>query len=246
MNKTNKIVTSLLTLILVIGCIYFYSKRINRLETMRDDFDKFFSQWKVYGVDVSEYQGHINWSEVKKIFGEHQIHFAFIRATAGKDKLDKHFHKNWSAKKDSVIHTGAYHYYRPDENSIEQANNFIKHVSLKRGDLPPVLDIEKRPKVQSMSQLKEGLQKWLDKIEEHYGVKPIIYSGSKYFTTFLQKEFKDYPLWVANYNRTKVPVEHDWHFWQYSDKGRVKGIRRKVDINVFDGDYLELKELILR
>jgi len=224
--------------------IYNYFQRHNYVKNK--EFDKFFAQWKVYGIDVSEYQGRIDWQEVSHIFGEHKIYFTFIRATAGKDKVDKKFKRNWEAKRQKGIMRGAYHYYRPDENSIAQANNFIAVVKLKKGDLPPVLDIEKIPNIQSLKRLKTGLQKWLNKVEKHYGIKPIIYSGSSYFTKYLKKEFKDYTLWVANYNRTKIPVRHEWKIWQYSDKGRVSGIFGKVDINVFDGKLPELKRMCIK
>jgi len=221
---------------------------VNRTEQKRinKEYDAFFSQWKVYGVDISEYQESIDWTKVKLLFGEHKIYFTFIRATAGQDKVDAYFIQNWKAKKDPRILQGAYHYYRPNENSIAQANNFIETVSLKKGNLPPVLDIERISDIQSLKNLKKGLQKWLDKVEKHYGVKPIIYSGSSYFTTYLKKEFKDYPLWIANYNRTKIPIRHDWKIWQYSDKGRVNGIEGKVDINVFDGSIEELKKYCIK
>ena len=226
------------TMITVISCVQENQKKEN--------LDAFFAQWKVYGIDVSEHQSLIDWTKVSTIFDEHKIYFSFIRATAGKDRVDTQYQNNWNAKKDSNILVGAYHYYRPNENSIEQAENFIQHVSLKKGNLPPVLDIERQSKVQTMAQLKIGLQKWLDKVEEHYGVQPIIYSGSKFYSTFLQEEFADYPLWVANFNPTKVPVNHNWRFWQYSDKGKVAGISVKVDINVFDGEVKELIELCIK
>ncbi len=240
-----------LLLIAFLGSLYHYRRQIYRQtpfykRKIDKEFDQFFAQWKVYGIDVSEYQGDIDWDEVSTIFGEHQIHFVFIRATAGKDKVDAKFAKNWKAQKKPRILQGAYHYYRPDENSIAQAGNFIAHVKLKKGNLPPVLDIEQISTIQSLERLKTGLHKWLNKVEKHYGVKPIIYSGSSYFTKYLKREFKDYTLWVANYNRTKVPVRHDWKIWQYSDKGRVKGIDGKVDINVFDGTVEELKSLTIK
>jgi len=224
--------------------IYNYFQRHNYVKNA--EYDRFFAQWKVYGIDVSEYQGRIDWQEVSTIFGEHKIHFVFIRATAGKDKVDSKFKRNWNAKKNPRIWQGAYHYYRPDENSIAQANNFIATVRLKKGNLPPVLDIERISSIQSLKRLKTGLQKWLDKVEKHYGVKPIIYSGSSYFTNYLKKEFKNYTLWVANYNRTKIPIRHKWKIWQYSDKGRVSGIFGKVDINVFDGKVDELRRMRLK
>jgi len=252
--QTKKIfLFSLFTLLLIgfLGNLYYYRRKIYRQtpfykRKIDKEFDKFFAQWKVYGIDVSEYQGDIDWDKVSTIFGEHTIYFVYIRATAGKDKVDERFTENWKARKNKRILQGAYHYYRPDENSIEQANNFISTVKLKKGDLPPVLDIERISSIQSLERLKTGLQKWLKKVEKHYGVKPVIYSGSHYFTNYLKKEFKDYPLWVANYNRTKIPIRHDWKIWQYSDKGRVKGIDGKVDINVFDGKINELESMSIK
>ena len=243
MKKYLYIPLFILTIILLGTYLFWCSQKKS---DRRKEFDLFFSQWKVYGIDVSEYNGKLKWDQIETIFGEHEIHFAFIRATAGKNRLDKTFKKNWDSKKHSRIAIGAYHYYRPDENSIEQADNFISQVTLKKGDLPPVLDIEKRPKNQSMASLKAGLKKWLDKVESHYGVKPILYSGSSYFTTFLKKEFDDYPLWIANYNQTKKPVDNDWLIWQYSDRGKVKGAKDRLDINVFNGGLTDLQQLKIK
>lgn len=225
------------------GIRYQLNQRLNHGP---DEFDRFFAQWDVYGIDVSEYQGSISWKDVDKIFGEHQIYFTFIRATAGKDYKDKTFERNWQEAADRGFIRGAYHYYRPNENSVKQAENFISNVKLKEGDLPPVLDIERLPSVQSVSNLKKGLRKWLLMVEDHYGVKPIVYSSSAYFSTYLKNEFKDYPVWIANYNRTRKPVAHEWKIWQYSDRGRAKGISGHVDINVFDGSAEELKNLCLK
>lgn len=234
------------TVIIGAACIYFLQGlKIEENKAIKKEFDQFFSQWKVYGIDVSHYNGNIDWDDVETIFGEHEIHFAFIRATAGKNKVDNKFQRNWTAKKHERIKIGAYHYYRPDENSIEQADNFINTVKLSPGNLPPVLDIEAKPKKQSMVALKQGLKKWLNKVESHYGVKPIIYSGSSYFTAFLKKEFGEYPLWIANYNRTKKPVSDDWLFWQYSSRGIVKGADDRLDINVFNGNKEDLKTLVI-
>ncbi|RYG05656.1 MAG: glycoside hydrolase family 25 protein, partial [Chitinophagaceae bacterium] len=128
-----------------------------------------------------------------------------------------------------------YHYYRPNENSIEQANNFIKNVKLQKGDLPPVLDIEKLPKEQSLDSLKVGLRRWLKRVEEHYNVKPIIYSGESYYSDFLEEEFSEYTFWIANYNFFVEQIQPGWMFWQFTESAEVPGIPGKVDLNVFNG-----------
>ncbi|MBF6609062.1 MAG: glycoside hydrolase family 25 protein [Flavobacterium sp.] len=188
----------------------------------------------VVGIDVSEYQGTINWTDVDSIAGR-PIGFAFIRATAGRDKIDRRFNRNWESAKQANMLRGAYHYYRPDENSLEQAQNFITAVKLKNGDLPPVLDIEQISKVQSVDSLKRGLRKWLVAVEKHYNVRPIIYSGERYYTDFLQEEFKDYVFWIANYNFFVESIKPGWTFWQFTEKGSVPGIQGPVDVNLYNG-----------
>lgn len=191
-------------------------------------------QEKVIGFDVSEYQGEIDWSEADSVQNT-PLHFVFIRATAGSDKTDARFAENWRNAKNNKLIRGAYHYYRPNENSIEQAKNFVKTVRLQKGDLPPVLDIEKLPNSQSIDSLKVGLRRWLEYVDKHYKIKPIIYSGEKYYEDFLKEEFEEYPLWIANYNPWRETLEEDWHFWQFTEKAVINGIDQTVDINVYNG-----------
>lgn len=201
---------------------------------------------KVYGIDVSQYQGKIEWDEVKAVEDSFPVTFALIRATAGKNHLDKQFERNWKSSKQNGLVRGAYHYYRPNENSIEQADNFIKHVRLQKGDLPPVLDIENLPKVQSMDSLKSGLRKWLTKVESHYKVKPIIYSGESYYKDFLRKDFKGYTFWIANYNFFVEDIKDEWTFWQFTEKGVVPGIKGPVDLNIYNGTPKMLQYLTVK
>lgn len=196
---------------------------------------------KSIGLDVSEYQGKISWSYVDTLEQKYPLDFVFIRATVGRDRKDFQFKRNWiGAKKNNMIR-GAYHYYRPNENSIEQANLFIKTVKLEKGDLPPVLDIEKLPKNQSLDSLKKGLKRWLLKVENHYRVRPIIYTGERYYADFLKDEFGEYLFWIANYNFYREKIEEDWLFWQFTEKATVPGIERTVDINIYNGDLQQLQ-----
>jgi len=198
---------------------------------------------KVFGIDISQYQGDIKWQEVNLINDRFVIDFIFVRATMGERKVDSKFAFNWDSVKALNKLRGAYHYFRPNENSIKQAENFIKTVKLKPGDLPPVLDIEEHPRHQSMDSLKMGLKRWLDKVEKHYKVKPILYSGDKYYSNFLEKEFKDYPLWIANYNFwIEEPKDH-WNFWQFSEKGSVQGIKGYVDLNLYQHSIEDLEKI---
>lgn len=195
---------------------------------------------KSIGLDVSEYQEKISWSYVDTLEQKYRLDFVFIRATVGKDRVDRQFKRNWLGAKENKMIRGAYHYYRPNENSIEQAELFIKTVTLRKGDLPPVLDIEKLPKNQSIDSLKVGLKRWLHKVESHYKVKPIIYTGENYYDDFLKEEFSSYLFWIANYNFYRESIEEDWLFWQFTEKATVPGIKTSVDINIYNGDLEQL------
>ncbi len=196
---------------------------------------------KAIGLDVSEFQGTVDWTLVKTIENSYPLEFVFIRATAGNDKVDGQFKNNWLGAQKSKIIRGAYHYYRPNENSLEQAELFINTVQLQKGDLPPVLDIEKLPKEQSLKNMKLGLSRWLKAIEAHYKVKPIIYTSEKYYDDFLKEEFSDYLFWIANYNFYREKIGDDWLFWQFTEKASVPGIKGNVDVNIYNGDVEQLR-----
>jgi lysozyme len=200
---------------------------------------------KVIGFDVSQYQGNIQWEAIRKIEDTFQLQFVFVRATAGINKVDSQFKENWKQAKKNQFIRGAYHYYRPNENSIQQAENFIQTVNLEPGDFPPVLDIEQLPKKQSLDSLKVGLKRWLTRVEKHYKVKPIIYSGESYYNDFLKKEFSDYPFWIANYNFWRNQPEMNWLLWQFTEKAQVSGIKGTVDVNIFNGNLIYLRSKLV-
>ncbi|MFD2599363.1 glycoside hydrolase family 25 protein [Sphingobacterium corticis] len=221
------------------------SIEVNKKYDARNIFLMSKHEEKAFGIDVSHYQSRIQWDSISTINDRFPLDFVFVRATMGERNVDREFENNWNGARGRSKIRGAYHYYRPNENSIRQADNFIRRVRLKAGDLPPVLDIEELPKRQSLSELKKGLKRWLDRVEKHYKVKPILYSGDSYYTDFLQKEFSDYVLWIANYNFwIESPKEH-WDFWQFSEKGTVNGISTPVDLNMFQGDIEVLESLCI-
>lgn len=118
-------------------------------------------------------------------------------------------------------------------------------VNLKPGDLPPVLDVEKSHGV-SVAAMQKGVKLWLSEIENHYGVKPVIYTNIDFYQRYFQAGFEDYPLWIAHYLQPQKPrIEKSWLFWQHSEKGRVNGIRTMVDFNVFNGDSADFRNFLL-
>ena len=202
--------------------------------------------YSIHGIDVSKYQSMIAWEEVqamkvKKI----QMGFAFIKATEGIGNIDPQFKRNWKKSKEAGVFRGAYHFFIASKDGRMQAENFIDKVDLETGDLPPVLDVEQLNGV-SPTQLKKEIKKWLEIAENHYGVKPIIYTNVDFYNRNLGSEFDEYPLWVAHYYQQAQPrISRGWVFWQHSDVGRVNGIVSKVDFNVFNGDSLEFENILI-
>lgn len=190
----------------------------------------------VFGVDMSHYQGDINWGQFRNITTAVPASFVILRATMGSDSRDRHFKKYWKQARQRGIVCGAYHFFRPDEPGLLQAQNFIRHVRLKAGDLPPVVDVEHEPKKTTISKMVAELQVFVDAVEKQYGVKPIIYSGDWFYRTHLSSgQFDDYPVWIANYNFLWKPKNKKWIIWQFTDTGRIEGVDEMVDLNVFRG-----------
>lgn len=219
--------------------------KISEIQKIQAVFTKYKNN--VFGLDISQHQGKIIWDSIQFIDKEIPISFVFVRATRGAFTQDASFKKNWRNLAKKNIIKGAYHYYDVNRNSTIQAENFIKTVTLEKGDLPPVLDVEELPKDQSLELLKTGLINWLTIIEKNYKVKPIIYSNDAYFIHHISDmDLTDYMIWTANYNPIESPLHQKWSFWQFTEKGIVKGITENyVDINVFNGNIEDLKKLTL-
>ena len=198
------------------------------------------SGYQVHGIDVSHYQGDINWKMLEQTRqGQFPIQFIFMKATEGGDDSDDRFTANFDSARAHGFIRGAYHFYNPKTDANKQADFFIQSVKLEPGDLPPVLDIEKKGK--DMKKLQSDLKLWLRKVENHYGVKPIIYASYKFKTRYLNDSvFNTYPYWIAHYYVDSVRYEGDWKFWQHTDVGTLPGIEEKVDLNVFNGGKNEL------
>jgi lysozyme len=202
--------------------------------------------YEIHGIDVSKYQSIINWKEVKNMEEKGiKIDFVFIKATEGTSIVDDQFRRNWTEAEEQNIPKGAYHFFVSNRNAKKQADNFIQMVNLKKGDLPPVLDVEKSHGV-SVTEMQKSVKTWLDAVENRYGVKPVIYTNIDFYQRYFQTGFEEYPLWIAHYLQPDKPrIEKDWVFWQHSEKGRVDGIKAPVDFNVFYGDSADFNNFLI-
>lgn len=203
--------------------------------------------YEVHGIDISHYQGKIDWETLSRNRNtEFPLCFIFLKATEGGDHGDDTFARNFDEARKYGFIRGAYHYFIPKTDADKQADFFIRTVQLEKGDLPPVLDVETIGKKQSPQELKRAVKTWLDKVESHYGVKPILYTSYKFKERYLNDSlFNAYPYWIAHYYVDSVRYDGKWHFWQHTDVGAVPGIEKEVDLDVFNGTLEELSGLTL-
>ncbi|UII76232.1 glycoside hydrolase family 25 protein [Flagellimonas sp. HMM57] len=201
------------------------------------------SEYPINGIDVSHHQNEIDWKLVK----EQKIRFVFIKATEGGDFIDKRFNQNWKEAKENGIDVGAYHFFTFCRAPQEQAKNFINVVPKIDNSLPPVIDLEFGGNCRlrkSRDSLIKDIKIFEEIIYTHYQKKPILYITQDFYNAFLLNEFKDNPIWARDiYKKPELKDKREWMFWQYGNRGHLKGIDMYVDLNVFNGNKEAYKKL---
>ena len=204
--------------------------------------------YEIHGIDISHHQGRIDWQELKDngLIDKFPVRFVMIKATEGATRVDEFFKDNFYQAREHGFTRGAYHFYSTRSSAKKQAQFFISQVKLESGDLPPVLDVEHKPKQQSDAEFKASVLEWLDIVEHHYGVKPIIYTYHKFKTQYLSDPvFDAYPYWIAHYYVNEVKYTGQWKFWQHTDVGRLPGIKGHVDFNIYNGSMYDLRKMTI-
>lgn len=238
------------TLTALIGCFYLlavYHFFLQPYAEGKKEVEIHFLSPHVHGLDVSHYQGSIDWPRLSlAAYKEQPVNFVFMKATEGTDFVDHTFQHNFASARECGMVRGAYHFFRPDVSAEKQAELFITHVKLGPGDLPPVLDIEVLGRKGNKA-LQQGVRTWLQRVEQHYGVKPIIYASYKFKLRHLNDPFFDaYPFWIAHYHVSQLEYTGPWKFWQHTDSGQLDGIEGDVDLNIFNGSLEELMKMTIK
>lgn len=201
------------------------------------------SHFPVRGIDVSHHQGAVDWSAVA---ATGTVDFVFLKATEGTTHRDRRFARNWRQARAAGLRVGAYHYLSLCRDGEDQARHFISRVPKVEGGLPPVVDLEPDGRCNHGSRLAKAttvLEDWLTAVEAHYGRTPIVYTSASFYRSHLAGAELDAHLWAAAYSREPRTPGRPWHFWQYTDRGALAGIRGPVDHNVFRGTVEELEAL---
>lgn len=204
--------------------------------------------FEIHGIDVSHHQGEIDWEVLRNngMIDKYPVRFVMIKATEGASNVDKRFEENFRQARECGFVRGAYHFWSTTSTGRAQAEHFMRNVKLEEGDLPPVLDVERKSKNQTPVQFKASVLTWLRLVEKHYGVKPIIYTYYKFKTAYLSDSvFDAYPYWIAHYYVDKIEYKGKWKFWQHTDCGRLPGIKGFVDFDIYNGSYYDLLQLTI-
>jgi lysozyme len=201
----------------------------------------------VQGIDVSHYQGTINWASVAQ--DPAGVKFAYAKASQGTSTVDAQYANNYAGMKANGIMPGAYHFFDPSADVTAQVNNFIAVVGkMQAGDLPPAIDVEQTSGM-SGAQIFTAVQAWITQVQAALGCStPIIYTSASFWNgnnvSGSSNLFTTSPLWVAQYTSAPAPNlptgASVYTFWQYSESGSVAGMT--VDMDKFNGSLAQLQK----
>lgn len=194
------------------------------------------------GIDVSHYQGSINWDEV---VGGTNISYVYLKATEGASLVDRTYARNLAEARRVGLSVGSYHFYRPNISWKEQFDNMVSVIKMEDQDLVPIIDIEHRGSVSSKTFI-EDLRSFVEKVTEYYGKKPLLYTYHNFYNNYLVGQFKDYHFMIARYRSDRPTLNDgkDYIMWQYTCTGSIPGIRGDVDRSKIMGDY-ELHQVMM-
>ena len=203
---------------------------------------------RLEGIDVSVWQGTIDWTKVAAAGKQ----FAIIRASAGTLTKDSTYAANRAGAKAAGLKIAAYHYANPDtasNDALNEANWFLSLATPARGEMLPALDVEVTNGL-SVSQMQTWVRTWLERVTEVVGVRPMIYTSPNFWRTYMgdTRWFADAGykvLWIAHWTTASQPTipasnwgGNSWTFWQYTSDGSVPGISGRVDLDRYNGSTL--------
>lgn len=204
----------------------------------------------VHGIDVSTWQGDINWRAARAA----GVNFAFLKATEGGDRADPAFRHNWAAARAAGVPRGAYHFFYHCRPAIQQARWFVAHVPRDSLALPPVLDMEWNahsptcPGRRPAAEVRAEARIFLDAVTSAYGRRPILYTTVDFYADNQLWKLQGVDFWLrstAKHPSDSFPGQH-WLLWQYTATGQVAGIAGPVDLNAFAGSHRDFAAWVSR
>ncbi|MCT2546747.1 GH25 family lysozyme [Streptomyces atratus] len=202
------------------------------------------------GVDISSWQGSINWGSVRSA----GIEFAWMKATEGTTYKDPTFSANYLGAYNAGVIRGAYHFARPDvSGGAAQADFFASNGGAWSRDnltLPGVLDIEGTCYGKTPAAMQSWILDFYNRYKARTGRDIVIYTSASWWNSctggWTGMSARS-PLWVAHWTSAGSPSIPQgfpfWTVWQYTSTGSVSGISGNVDRDRFSGDRSRLLAL---
>lgn len=210
-------------------------RRHRRYRRNEDDMRR---ERRIEGIDVSHWEGDIDFREVKRA----GIRFVYIKASEGTSYIDPDFERNYREARKARLKIGFYHYVtaRTIEEGRAEARHFADVIRAKKYNGCPVMDFEVFGNL-TKEQINEISLAFLNELAEETGKRVAIYSDANNATNTFDVRLSIYPLWIADYGVSRPDMKNHWNSWagwQYTDSGRVEGISGRVDRNYFTEEML--------
>lgn len=215
-----------------------------------------------YGIDVSRHQKDWEWEDLAlyadrkgRVYSTgyrsgYELQpplFVIMKATEGADIVDPYYRQNVEEARQGRIIKGSYHFMTTLSDIEDQIDNFLVNAIVEKGDFPPVLDIETphaRVEEIGVGNIRKMALRWLEAVEDQYGVQPVIYTNNLFRKMYLDTpEFEKYDFWIARYS-DKEPDSGEWLIWQFTQTGNTRGVAGETDINIFNGSFEDMKHYI--
>lgn len=181
-----------------------------------------------FGIDLSHHNGKINWEQVP------YVEFVYIKATEGATYVDPMYQQNMKGARAKNIRVGAYHYFRTTSSVQKQFENYKQNVKKSDIDLIPMVDVEECRKWSTI-QFQDSLMRFIQLVKSHYGKAPMVYSVNTFYNKYCAPKFNKYYLMIGRYGNDDpfIKGKGTYTIWQKSQKGRLSGIPKNVDIVIF-------------
>ena len=163
----------------------------------------------------------------------------YIKATEGKTYLDPKYKRNITQARAAGLRVGSYHFFRMTSSPTEQFENIRKNIDKNQQDLIPMIDVETTDGYDTQ-RVRRAVAELCALVESHYGKRPLIYSTMRHYNEILAPDFNNYTLYIGRYNKKQHPKINghgNYDIWQYSEKGRIRGIKKSVDLCRFSKHF---------
>lgn len=237
--KQNRLV--LVALVIGLAVVAFLFHQVKSLRK-----DRFTVASSIYnGIDVSKHQGKINWQRVAE---DKKIQFVYIKATEGASLVDKTYRRNITEARKNGLIVGSYHFFTSYKTPEDQYRNFKKQVKKSEQDLIPMVDVEEAGnRYAKRDVLQQRLWTFMNLVKEDYGKYPVLYSQYKFYNDKLAPDFNKCFIFIARYGNAAPTLRGGgkYNVWQFTERGKVDGIKGYVDLDVFSNGTT-LDDILLR